>query len=169
MNTVEFPAYIEIAVKPGYAKAIACWAGMALTLALGVAGIALGMTVSVFVFLLAYYLWRLSKSAQKCNEVTLVKAKLGVDRGDVELLLPASRLFGSRYVDQCYLLSQSKGGRIALSKTGELVLSGRLVSEALEAGEVLDHREHDDAEVKMTVASEYAREELGRLLAENGW
>lgn len=169
MNTVEFPACIEIAVRPGYAKAIVCWAGMALTLALGVAGIAMGMAVSIFVFVLAYYLWRLSRSAQKSNEATLVKAKLGIDRDDVELLLPASRLFGSRYVDQRYLLSRSKGARIALSKTGELVLGGRFVSEALDAGEVLDHREHKDAEVKMTVASEHAREELERLLAENGW
>ncbi len=169
MNTVEFPAYIEIAVKPGYAKAIACWAGMALTLVLGVAGIAMGMTVSVFVFILAYYLWRLSKSAQKSNEATLVKAKLGIDCDDAELLLPASRLFGSRYVDQRYLFSLSRGGRIALSKTGELVFGGRLVSEAFVAGKILDHREHEDVDVKMTVASEYAREELERLLAENGW
>lgn len=169
MNSVEFPAYVEVSIPPKTGKAIACWVGMALTIIIALAGIALGMTVSIFVFFLAYYLWRASKSAAVSHELKVVQASLIFADGQLELDLPAARLFDGRYVDQRYVADCSKGCALTIGDTGVAVLRAKcLLSFALSDGQVLDRREHEDGEVKLTLVSEEGKRDLARFIENNG-
>lgn len=168
MDSIEFPAYVEVSVTPKTAKAVACWVGAALTAVIAVAGIALGLTVSVFVFLLVFYLLRASKGAQGSRELKVVQACLTVAGGQLELDLPASRLFDGRYVEQRYFADCSRGCSLELGEKGVLALrAANLVSDAVENGTVLDHREHTNGEVTLTVVSNEAQRSLRSFLDKN--
>ena len=168
MDSIEFPAYVEVSVTPKTGKAVACWVGAALTAVIAVAGIALGLTVSVFVFLLVFYLLRASKGAQGSRELKVVQARLTVAGGQLELDLPASRLFDGRYVEQRYFADCSRGCSVELGEKGGLVFrAADLVSDAVENGGILDHREHEGGEVTLTVVSDEAKHNLRGFLERN--
>lgn len=174
MDSIEFPVYVEISVTPkaaGAAKAVACRVAAALIALAAVAAISLGLEVSVFAFLLVFYLLRAGKGSRGSGprELKAVRARLTVAGGQLELDLPASRLLGGRYVEQRYFADRAKGCSLTLGEKGGLAFrAADLVSEAVEGGAVLDRREHADGEVALVVVSDEARRELGGFLETNG-